>query len=175
MLHKFANPPVMAPQTAPPPRLMPPPTVPTLPMPGATPPSAAGIRDKAHSLMPSGLAGFMTDPVGSVTRPVGDLLSQAQAKMTAPPLSHFTHHLGSFKGTADSLLGAAQGFLGDHPERTAGLVGGLLPSVVKPLMGTPFGVPAMAGLHGLLAGGQSGAAAHTYFSPLLKRLGIGGG
>lgn len=98
----------------------------------------------------------------------------ASATRTQPPLSMFTHHLGDFQGPANGILSFIQRNVQDNPQQFAGLAAGLGGDLTKGLMATPFGLPALTGLYGLLGGGDSFAATHTMFKPLLDRLGIGG-
>lgn len=93
-----------------------------------------------------------------------------------PPLSYFTPRLPEgLQGPADTALKFIQrGLQGEKgPETFAGFAGGLAPGLVGPLLSTPVGLPALAGLHGLLRGGESFAAANTFFKPLLGKIGLG--
>jgi hypothetical protein len=98
-------------------------------------------------------------------------------RLNAPPLTHFTHHLGEgIKGVVDPVLGFVQrGLSGPGgPQNFASFASLLGKPLMEPLMATPFGAPALAGLYGALRGGESAAAAHTLFAPLLKKIGLGG-
>jgi len=80
----------------------------------------------------------------------------------------------SFQSPANSVLGLIQkglkmpGGAGNF----AGLMGGLAPGLTKGLLSTPLGLPALVGMHGLLRGGDSFAAAKTFFNPLLSKIGV---
>lgn len=109
-------------------------------------------------------------PVPSETSSQYKLL--AGGTQNTPPLSRFTSGLGSFAEPINGALGLAQKALQNNPGRFAALAGTLGGGLVKPILGTPFGLPIMAGLHGLLSGGESAAGVHAYLQPLLDRLGI---
>lgn len=87
------------------------------------------------------------------------------------PLTGLTHHLGSFKGTADGVLGFIQRMAANNPQGFQSIVNGLGGGLTKGLAGTPFGIPAMLGLDAAV-GGQSLPDAVTYFRPLLSKLGL---
>ncbi len=155
---------------APMPRLQPPPS----PQPGGPAPGVQPNNPHPLQLPQGGLGGFMHDPLthlGNAVKPYMPTQHALTAAATTntPPLSQYTHHLGSFKGTADSLLGGVQSFVKDNPKGFAGLAGGLGAPLVKPLLSTPAGMPALTGLYGMLGGGTSAADAQAYFKPLTDK------
>lgn len=143
-----------------------------------------GLGMKPNNPQQSAATGLMGNPVGTgiglanswAARsglPFDDAYKmKAQVTQDRPPLSAFTPGLGSLQGPADSLLGLVQKGVRDNPAAFAGYAGGLARPLVEPLLQTPVGLPALAGLNGLLAGGESFAAADTYFRPLLKQVGL---
>jgi hypothetical protein len=102
-----------------------------------------------------------------------DWLTSHLAKSEAPPLSYLTHHLGSLKGPADKALGFVRDNLqGDGGPQMFGALAGLASPILKPIVGTPFGAPLIAGLYGALRGGESFAAVERLFRPAMSRLGL---
>lgn len=116
--------------------------------------------------------------VGAQTMSPPGFRDYAGATENVPPLQGVTHHLpDSLKGPVDSALGFVQKGMKQmgpqSPGMFASLMGGVAPGLTKGLLSTPVGLPVMAGLHGLLRGGESFAAAKTLFNPLLSRIGLG--
>lgn len=181
---KFADmlqPPMPAPAA---PSPMKPPAVMAPPPPQPTP------MPKPPTSSPAKSMGMSTDPTswslqGAIDKGFGaaqDLATQAKnspavvAGMTenTPPLANMTHHLPeSMQQPVNSALGFLQkGVKQVGPGNFAGLMGGIAPGVTKGLLSTPIGLPALVGLHGLLRGGESFAAANTFFRPLLGKVGL---
>ena len=127
-----------------------------------------GLGLKPNNPQQTVATGLMGNPVGTG---IGYKMKTQMTK-DVPPGSAFTHHLGSFQGPADSLLRLVQKGVQDNPAAFAGYAGGLARPIVEPLLQTPVGLPVLAGLNGLLGGGESFAAADTYFRPLLKQVGL---
>jgi len=136
---------------------------------GTTADPAAATREKAMKMTTNPLS-VLTNPIGAAQSALTGLGDKIQAEAATPPLSKYTNNLGSFKGVADSFLGAAKGFLENHPDRTASVAGALAPSLVEGLGN--FSLPALLGVHGMLSGGESGMATKAYFDPLLSKLGL---
>ncbi len=91
---------------------------------------------------------------------------------TVPPLigAGVTEGLpDAVRGPAEGALRFAQRNLQNNPALFAQLVGGLGGSLVSPLLGTPAGLPLMAGLYGTLAGGEAGQATERFFRPVIDR------
>jgi hypothetical protein len=88
-----------------------------------------------------------------------------------PPLSYLTGNLGPLQAPANAALSLAQ--RGSRDPAQFATLGGLM---AKPLMtgilGAPLGLPLLAGLQGVLAGGQAFTDAKTVFSPLLRKAGL---
>lgn len=141
------------------------------PPPGSPPPTTA----KATGTKPSG--GFLGfDPVGAINKGL-DMSRQ----LTAPPLTQYTHHLGSWKGTADKALGWAQGMAQKNPGAMTSLAA-MLPGA-ESLTGAGLGLPAALGLQAMIAGNNPNAADddpaktlgsdfYTFAKPLTQRLGL---
>lgn len=156
------------------------PPAPPTPGPPAPPANLAPPSRPAATPTPGFDALALLNPVALANR-MGDLKlaptgydDVAKATATVPPLTRFTPRLGSFQGTADTALKFVQRGLQSKagPQTFAGLLGAVGRPVVGGLLATPAGLPALAGLHGLLAGGESFAAANTLFRPLLDRVGL---
>lgn len=139
--------------------------------PPAVGPHSTGSQSPNGTKLPTSMSELRT-AMGSMLPSAYDMTSKATA--AAPPLSFMTSGLGSFKGTADSILGGVQSAIGNDPARFAGLAGGLAPELTSGLLSAgPMGMAALPGLYGLLNGGESFAAANQFFKPLLPRLGLG--
>jgi hypothetical protein len=147
-----------------------------IPPPGVSPPTA---------VRPSGgfdLASFKLPDLGAVGKRVGDAVSSAgrqlasaavsKATEATPPLSQLAGRLGPLAGPAQAALKYIQPAV-QNPAQFASYATTLGKPLVGAAMDTPFGIPAMLGLHASLAGGQAAGDAYTVFSPLLKRLGVG--
>lgn len=170
---------------------LPPPAVPSTPKPPAllTPPKPAGQPKPPTSPGPLGQAKGFFDGMSSLLPSVSDAKAWVQktrdnlkydttAGLTAttPPLSLATSSLpDSIRGPVNTGLGYLQkGVQYAGPQGFAGVLGGVAPGLTKGVLSTGVGLPALAGLHGLLSGGESFAAAKTLFDPLLGKLGLGG-
>lgn len=134
-----------------------------------------GMPDVSKWMNPGKLLNDGMSHLQKMTPPGFDQV--AAATQNRPPLTMYTNRLPeSIRGPVDSVLGFAQKGLqsmGDKsPQMVAGLMGGLAPELTKGLLSTPAGLPALVGMHGLLRGGESAAAAKTLFNPLLSKIGI---
>lgn len=134
--------------------------------------AATGAGGRAIGQQAGGLVNHMFSSVSSVGNP----LSGAMASLSAPPLTHLTSGLGSFKGIADRGLNFIQDNIKgpDGAQRFASGVAMLGGGLTKGLMETPFAAPALAGLYGALGGrGVQGAAdAAMLARPLAGKLGL---
>lgn len=150
----MSPPPVVAPANAP-------------AAPVVTPPPAAPQPPPAPT---SGPATFSLSDVhpGALFGKAKNLLSAGAAAASAPPLTQYTHHLGDFKPVADQALGWLQSTAKD-PNKFGPLLG-LAKPLVKPLVGNPLGLAALAGVRGLLSGPQGAFDAKTFFEPLVKKV-----
>lgn len=160
-----------APATSPPPAFAAPPAPPPPPAAGGL----QGIKDKAKSLsdtvggIGSGIGRWATDRWNAGKWNVG----KAVASQT-PPLARMFPETFAPGTTLGSIAGKAQKFLAGKPEMTAGLLGGLAPGLVNGVlgMGGGLGLAGLAGVHGVLSGGESALAAKNLFGPALGKLGL---
>jgi len=139
--------------------------------PAVTPPGVPTGTMSGATKGPTDLMGMFTNALG--IGDIGDRVNRLSEAYNAPPLTHYTGALGGIKPVADKILGVVQNLQQNNPAGFTQLVASLGGDLSKGLAGTPFGIPAMLGIHGLAAGGDTTKDVMTYFSPLLKNLGIG--
>lgn len=159
MPKSFTPPPATTPLPAPaaaPKAAVPPPAPPTSPAPPPTapPPPAAPA---------GGGGGFSIPNPGQWLGQKAEGLIQdgiAGATQNTPPLASLTDSLGSFKPVADKALGGIQGMVQNNPAAFAQLSGALAPGLVRGLMATPVGLPALFAAYAGLSGGAPYAALH---------------
>ena len=176
----MGHPPGLAGTPAPPPQMVPG-TAPTPAFAAPPKPAAPGPFDGIHGGIKGMAAGLASaDPVGWARRGLADAGQTAKFHLTSaatrstPPLAHMFPETFGSGSTLGGLASGAQRMFKGNPGLFAGALGGLAGPVVQPLLGTSFGLPLMAGLYGMTAGGESAAAAQQLFGPALKRLGLGG-
>lgn len=141
------------------------PTPPAAPKPPPAAPKPTGFMSSFAPKINAGLD-ILANPIQALQ---GGLQKIQDSDAYKAPLTQYTDFAGSFKPMLDSGLKMVGGMTRDRPEMTAGLIGGLMPSIAEPLLGTPFGLPGAALLHGALSGGESGVAAGNLLRPLLDR------
>ena len=156
-------------------------THPSTPFGANTAPGAGAARSFTSNLL-DGLNKHVVQPAATafnthVTKPVTDAYNvgkyDAASKYmeNSSPLEQYTPYLPkSLQDPANSALQGIQGWLKNRPDRF-----GQIAAAASPLLGgvmnTPMALPALLGLHGALAGGESAVAAKEFFKPMLNRLG----
>lgn len=115
---------------------------------------------------------FLANPIQSAKNVAADVDNYVTAKATeaTPPLAM------AAKGTpweniVNPVAHGAQ-WLAKDPARFATTLAAAAPELTEAMTATPLGLPLLAGLQGLLAGGQSFADTKTLLGPLLAKLGI---
>lgn len=168
---------VPAPVTAPAPTatLAPPQpaATPTAPAPRPVPATPIAPPPPAQTQNPIAAARQAMPWLDGLTSRVQSLGERAvMADPNRPPLvgAGLTANLPEgIRGPAEGLLGMAQRGFQNNPGMFAQVVGGMGKPLVSPLLNTPAGMPMMAGLYGMLTGGESGDAAYQYFKPVIDK------
>ncbi len=91
-----------------------------------------------------------------------------QATQQTPPLAMAAKGT-PFESVATPMAQAGQ-WLAQDPNRFASLLSMGMPEITEAVASTPLGLPAIAGMRGLMAGGQSFTDAQTLFGPTLERI-----
>lgn len=171
-----ARPPAAAYQPKPVPPPAPPRPLAPPPRPVVPPPQPAGGGWNLGGLVSGAQTGIkkIQDAVTDRSGMLGYGMRSA-ATQQAPPLSHVTGALGSWKPTADAALGYVQKAIKDEPGASpddrpgVGRFATYSAPLMKPMLDAagPAGILGMAGLYGTLAGGDSYAALRRMLRPLL--------